>query len=119
MLVTDAMATVGSSERSFQLYGKRIQLTKGVLRDWRGSLAGSNLSMIEAVRNAMLLAGLDWPEALRMASCEPALAIGVDSRRGFIRPGCAADFVELDTNMVLHRTWIGGAPIDVRQARAP
>ena len=112
LLVTDAMATVGSNERAFELYGRRIKLKQGVLRDWRGSLAGSNLSMIEAVRNAMRLAGLDWPEALRMASGEPALAIGVDSRRGFIRPGCAADFVELDTNMALHRTWIGGAPID-------
>ena len=112
LLVTDAMPTVGSNNPTFELYGKRIELTQGVLRDGRGSLAGSNLNMIDAVRNTISLAGLDWTEALRMASSEPALAIGVDSRHGFIRLERAADFVELDADMALRRTWIAGVPLD-------
>ena len=113
LLITDAMPTVGSEKPSFELYGRRVKLNRGILRDWRGSLAGSNLSMIEAVRNAIRLASLDWPEALRMASAEPALAIGVGRRHGFIRPGCAADFVELNEDMTLRNTWIGGEPLHV------
>ena len=110
VLVTDAMPTVGSEDTVFELGGERIELRGGALRNRRGSLAGSNLSMIDAVRNAMRMAGLDWREAVRMASSYPARAIGVDDRRGFIRPGYAADLVELDRDMVLHRTWVAGVP---------
>ncbi len=111
VLITDAMPTVGSREKAFELYGKPIELREGVLRDWRGSLAGSHLNMIDAVRNAMHFAKLDCWEALRMASCYSARVLGVESHRGFIRPGYAADFVELDEDMSLHRTWVAGKPI--------
>ena len=111
VLITDAMPTVGSKEKAFELYGKRIELVEGALRDGRGSLAGSHLSMVDAVRNAMRFAALDWREALRMASSYPARMLNTDSRRGFIRSGYAADFVELDEDMNLHRTWIAGVPI--------
>ncbi len=111
LLVTDAMATVGSEAPSFDLYGRRVSLDQGVLRDEHGSLAGSNLGMIDAVRNIMRMADLDWTEAVRMASSYPARAIGVDSHRGFVLPGYKADLVELDAEMALHRTWVAGVPL--------
>lgn len=111
ILVTDAMATVGSDSTSFELYGRRIELRDGALRDQGGSLAGSNLGMIDAVRNVMRMAGLHWTEAVCMASSEPARALGLDGQRGHIRPDCRADFVELDRSMNLRRTWISGIPI--------
>ena len=111
LLVTDAMATVGSANPTFDLYGRRVSLDQGVLRDERGSLAGSNLGMIDAVRNIMRMADLDWTEAVRMASSYPARAIGVDSHRGFVLPGYKADLVELDAEMALHRTWVAGVPL--------
>ena len=108
VLITDAMPTVGSDCGSFELYGETIGLDRGVLRNAGGSLAGSNLGMIEAVRNAMQMAGLDWTEAVRMAATNPARAVGVDHERGFIRPGYVADLVELDEDMSLRRTWVAG-----------
>ena len=84
VLVTDAMPTVGSTLTEFQLGGDKVTLKDGVLRNRRGSLAGSHLNMLEAVRNIMELTSLDWPEALRMASSYPARAIGVADRRGYI-----------------------------------
>ena len=117
LLVTDAMATVGSADPSFDLYGRRVALDQGVLRDERGSLAASNLGMIDAVRNIMRLADLHWTEAVRMASSYPARAIGVDSDRGFVLPGFAADLVELDAEMVLYRIWVGGIPVAPTAAR--
>ncbi|MCY4478195.1 MAG: N-acetylglucosamine-6-phosphate deacetylase [Gammaproteobacteria bacterium] len=116
LLVTDAMPTLGSKNTSFELYGETIELHQGVLRDASGSLAGANLGMIDAVRNVMRFADLDWTEAVRMASSYPARAIGVDKERGFIRPGYAADFVELGDDMALHRTWSGGEPVSDRPA---
>ena len=112
VLVTDAMPTVGAEGASFELAGERIELVDGAPRNRRGSLAGSNLGMIDAVRNAMRLGGLDWQEAVAMASSYPAIAIGAGEKLGFIRPGRSADLVELDQDMALRRTWIAGAPID-------
>lgn len=110
ILITDAMPTVGSAESSFELNGERIECRDGVLRNSRGSLAGSHLTMLEAVRNTIEMTGLDWREAVRMASGYPARALGLHDRLGFIRPGHAADFVELDRDMAIRRTWKAGKP---------
>ena len=110
VLVTDAMPTVGSTLRRFELGGERVELARGVLRNARGSLAGSHLNMFDAVRNTMRVAGLDWREAVRMASAYPARALGVADRRGYLFPGYRADLVEFDQDMVLHRTWVAGVP---------
>ena len=108
VLVTDAMPTVGSTIRKFNLGGESVELKNGVLRNASGSLAGSHLNMFEAVRNTALMTGVDWFEAVRMASTYPARALGVADRRGYLMPGYRADLVEFDQAMVLHRTWIGG-----------
>ena len=110
VLVTDAMPTVGSTLTQFELSGERVELAGGVLRNARGSLAGSHLNMFEAVRNTMRMAGVDWREAVRMASSYPARALGVADRRGYLIPGYRADLVEFDQKMMLHRTWVGGVP---------
>ncbi len=110
VLVTDAMPTVGSTRADFQLGGERVELRDGALRNERGSLAGSHLNMIEAVRNTVMLADVHWTEAVRMASSYPARAIGVFGRCGLLAPGRRADMVELNEDLTLHRTWIGGAP---------
>ena len=114
LLVTDAMPTVGSTLTEFQLGGDKVTLKDGVLRNRSGSLAGSHLNMLEAVRNIMELTALDLPEALRMASSYPAQAIGVAGRRGYILPGYRADLLELEEDMTLCRTWIAGVPATFR-----
>ena len=114
VLVTDAMPTVGSAITEFQLGGEEVGLKDGVLRNRRGSLAGSHLNMLDAVRNVMELTSLDRQEALRMASGYPARAIGVADRRGYILPGYRADLLELEEDMSLRRTWIAGVPSRLR-----
>ena len=108
VLVTDAMPTVGSTLMRFRLGRERVELKDGVLRNARGSLAGSHLNMFDAVRNTVRMTGMDCSEAVRMASSYPARALGVADRRGYVMPGYRADLVEFDQSMMLHRTWIGG-----------
>lgn len=108
LLVTDAMPTVGSKASDFELYGEKIELVDGVLRNAAGSLAGSNLSMIEAVRNAMRFADISWEEAVRMASTYPAQAIGRRGVVGCIKEGARADLIELTENIEVVRVWRGG-----------
>ena len=119
VLVSDAMPTVGSTLTEFRLGGQRVELKDGLLRNQRGSLAGSHLNMFEAVRNTIALTGIDWTEAVRMASSYPARTLGIADRCGHIARGNQADLAEFDGDMVLHRTWVGGVPKDCAQIGVP
>ena len=108
MLVTDAMATVGSDISSFTFDGVELEVINGSCRTAEGQLAGSNLDMITAVRNAVGFAGIDSFEALRMASRYPAHALGLQDSLASIRKGYRASFIELDDDLNLYRSWIDG-----------
>jgi len=108
LLVTDAMATVGSDSKTFKLDGAEIKSADGCCWTESGALAGSNLDMISAVRNTVRFADIDYLEALRMASSYPARALGLEDQLGFIRPGYKANFIELDDDLNLYRSWIDG-----------
>ncbi|MAZ04096.1 MAG: N-acetylglucosamine-6-phosphate deacetylase [Sneathiella sp.] len=108
MLVTDAMATIGTNITAFRLDDQEIHLTDGWLTTVEGTLAGSALDMAAAVRNAVTL--LDQPliTAIHMASSVPAAFLKQEDQRGTIAAGLAADLVLLDGNMDVKRCWIAG-----------
>lgn len=107
MLVTDAMPTVGSDVKEFQLGGRRIIAQDGRCFAPDGTLAGSDLDMAQAVRNAVRLVGVDLATGARMASMVPANAMGF-STRGKIAAGATADLVLLDADQLVVETWIAG-----------
>ena len=108
-LVTDAMPTVGSDLKEFWLGGRRIVAKDGRCSDAAGTLAGSDLDMASAVRNAETMMGVDFAAAVRMASESPARAIGLAGCRGTIGAGAHADLVLMDDRKQVVETWIGGA----------
>jgi N-acetylglucosamine-6-phosphate deacetylase len=108
ILVTDAMPSVGAASKSFVLQGKKITVKGGVCVDEHGTLAGSDLDMASAVRNAVKMLGLDLAEASRMASRYPAEFLGLGAQMGRIAPGLRADLVLLDDALNVLETWIGG-----------
>jgi N-acetylglucosamine-6-phosphate deacetylase len=108
MLVTDAMPTVGMSDKRFDLQGRQITVQNGVCVGPDGTLAGSDLDMIGAVRNAVSMLGLSLEDAVMTASAAPAAFLGLSATRGTIAPGKAADLVLLDGQHNVVRTWIDG-----------
>lgn len=108
MLVTDAMSPVGGRATSFTLMGREISVADGICRGPDGTLAGSALSMAEAVRNAVDMLGCSLVEASRMASGNPAAFLGLSRETGTIAPGLRADLVHLDPARRVTRTWIAG-----------
>jgi N-acetylglucosamine-6-phosphate deacetylase len=114
VLVTDAMPSVGSDLKEFQLAGNRILVEGGRCVTSDGTLAGSHLTMAEAVRNAERLMGVDAATAVRMATMAPADILGLSQQRGAIRPGLRADLVLLDADENILATWIGGGADSVR-----
>lgn len=113
MLVTDAMGTVGAADKSFTLYGTEIVASNGRCATRDGTLAGSDLDMMSAVRNTHRRLGLPLVEALRMASLYPAEFLGLSDRIGRIAPGHDADLALVDQETLqVRRTWIGGSGQD-------
>ena len=108
MLVTDAMPSVGSATKEFVLQGKRISARDGVCIDSRGTLAGSDLDMALAVRNAIGMLNVAPEAAFLMASGAPAAFLGLHDDRGAIAPGRRADLALLDDDLLVRETWIQG-----------
>jgi N-acetylglucosamine-6-phosphate deacetylase len=108
MFVSDAMPCVGGNRSGFVLQGKAISVRDGACYDAEGRLAGSDLNMATAVRNAVRMLGLDLASASVMASGAPASFLGLAGETGRIAPGLSADFVLLDDDLEVLDTWIAG-----------
>ncbi|WP_421780523.1 N-acetylglucosamine-6-phosphate deacetylase [Kiloniella litopenaei] len=108
MLVTDAMATVGSDQDFFELYGQKIYSREGRCTTAEGVLAGAHLDMATAVRNSVEMLSLSHDEALRMASLYPAEFLGLGNELGRIEKGYRASMVLLDDAGLVLDTWIDG-----------
>ncbi len=109
MLVSDAMPTVGGP-KTFNLQGREITVRNGVCVGPDGTLAGSDLDMAGAVRNAMSMTRLTLPQAANMAARSPAAFLGIENETGSIAPGLRADLVVADDQLNVIETWIGGRP---------
>jgi N-acetylglucosamine-6-phosphate deacetylase len=109
LLVTDAMPSVGAEDKSFNLLGKRISVRDGICVDEDGTLAGSDMDMATAVRNAIQLLQVDLALAVRMASRYPAEFLGLSAELGRIAPGYRANLVVADHTINVLETWIDGA----------
>ncbi|HNP37167.1 MAG TPA: N-acetylglucosamine-6-phosphate deacetylase [Woeseiaceae bacterium] len=108
VLVSDAMPSVGSTSKNFDLFGVPVRAEDGRCVTPEGRLAGSDIGLISAVRNACRFARIDQYEALRMASTYAAQAIRLDNELGYIRPGYRANLIELDDTLDVRRSWIDG-----------
>ncbi|MFN7497660.1 MAG: N-acetylglucosamine-6-phosphate deacetylase [Hyphomonadaceae bacterium] len=108
VLVSDAMPTLGSDRDWFELKGEKIFARGLTCYTPDGVLAGSNLSMHDALGVMMQQAGIQLAEALQMASHAPALAMGIEVQVGQLVIGAQADFVQLDADANLVKVWQNG-----------
>lgn len=107
-LVTDAMPPVGAADPSYVLNGETITVRDGICQTATGTLAGSALSMIDALRNTIDMLDVSLDEAARMASTYPADFLGLGASHGRIEAGHRADFTVLDADLHVTETWISG-----------
>ena len=115
-LVTDAMSAAGMPDGEYPLGGHPVSVAGGraVLADGE-SIAGSTLTMEEAVQNAVRFLGVTVEEAILMASANSARLLGMEGRKGEISAGSDADMVVLDDVLAVQATmvagqWVFGAP---------
>jgi N-acetylglucosamine-6-phosphate deacetylase len=108
VLVTDAIASAGVTDVDgpASLGGFEVSVRDGVARGPDGVLAGSLLTMIDAVRNFHAL-GVPLEDALTSATWTPARVIS-EPLAGRLVVGAPADVVVLDDNLEIDRVLIGG-----------
>jgi len=116
VLVTDSIRHQGSKARAFggafYLPAKRRAERAGTKR---GILAGSRLTMIRAVRNAVVFGKLPVSDAIQMASFNPARLIGQAHQLGSLVPGKLADLVVFDQQFRVSMTVVGGEVVYQRR----
>lgn len=80
----------------------------GLYRLKDGTTAGSSLTMMGAVRNAVKYGGLPLADAVRLATLNPAALLGIEGRKGSLAPGRDADLVVFDRSFEVKLTMISG-----------
>lgn len=106
-LISDAVSAAGLGDGAYEIWGETIQVTNGRTQNAAGSIAGSVITMLDAVR-MMLSLGFAEPEVAAMASLNPARLLGIDNNCGSIEIGKRADLVALDRKGEVAVTLIAG-----------
>lgn len=105
-LITDAVTENKEGHYRHQLSGNKY-----VLPD--GTLSGSSLSMIQAVKNCITKVGISLEESLRMASLYPARVLKMEESKGRIEKNYDADFLIMNESLVIESVYTGGELIAV------
>jgi N-acetylglucosamine-6-phosphate deacetylase len=94
-LISDAIAAAGKGDGDYRIWGETISVKNGRTANASGNIAGSVISMLDAVRLLHSL-GVSYVDLARMASLNPARLLGLDC--GSIERGKRADLVALDND---------------------
>lgn len=114
-LATDANIGAGLGPGRYVTFKKEVEIAYwgGPARTagdhpQAGSLSGSSLTLDLAVRNAVKLLGVSIPQAVKMASLNPARVLGLHDRKGRVAQGYDADLILLDDELNVQSCWIKG-----------
>jgi N-acetylglucosamine-6-phosphate deacetylase len=106
-LISDAIAAAGKGDGEYQIWGETISVKEGRTSNAAGSIAGSVISMLDALRMMRSL-GVSDVDVARMASLNPARLLQIDDQCGSIEEGKRADLVAIDDHGKVRLTIIGG-----------
>ena len=109
-LISDAIAAAGKGDGDYDIWGETISVKDGRTANASGSIAGSVISMLDAVRLLHSL-GVSYPDLALMSSLNPARLLNLDHECGSIEIGKRADLVALDKNTNVKLTLIGGRSV--------
>jgi len=115
ILITDAMRATSKPEGTYNLGGQEVIVAKGQARLKDGTLAGSVLTLDEAVRNMVNIVGISLIDAVSMTTINPAKCLGIEDKKGSLEPGKDADIVILDKNLKVDMTIVKGRVVYKRE----
>ncbi len=104
ILVTDAIRACGMPDGDYHFMDQKIIVKNKRALLENGTLAGSTLTMEDAVRNMVQLVGVPLTDAVRMASLNGAKVLGLEHQKGILAVGKDADLVVMDNQFTVHAT---------------
>lgn len=116
VLVTDGIPLAGAEEGEATWAGMRVRIEGGKAVRSDGVIVGGVTTLDRMVANAVAWFGVTLPEAVRMASLNPAAAIGVDDHKGSLAAGKDADVVVLDDDLRVLETYVRSEHVYTTQA---
>ncbi len=108
VLITDSMEATGCADGEYSIAGNPVTVKDGKARTHDGAIAGSTLSMWEAVHNLCDFADTSFENAVYAGTMAPAREIGLDAEIGSIEVGKRADLLVLDDRLTVGRVMCGG-----------
>ncbi|ESK97362.1 n-acetylglucosamine-6-phosphate deacetylase [Moniliophthora roreri MCA 2997] len=115
ILITDAMKILDPNLRDgvhewrdgkrFVKEGDKLYL------EGTDTLAGSVVTLDKCVRNFSRFTGASIGQALKCATFNPAKCLGIENKKGTLRPGADADLVVLDREGEVQSTWVKGKQV--------
>jgi N-acetylglucosamine-6-phosphate deacetylase len=113
--VTDSTAASGMPDGEYRLGRHKVTKCLGGVRLADGTLAGSALTMDQALLNLVEHLGLSLAEASARTATHAADYLGL-ADRGRLGPGAWADIVVLDRDLALTRSFVEGEAIGLADA---
>ena len=107
VLITDATSATGMPDGVYRLGSFEVQVRDGRC-EAHGKLAGSVLAMDRAISNVMKFARLTFQDSIRLATLNPACALGIEDRKGMLKPGADADVAVFSRAGEVQRTIVRG-----------
>lgn len=110
IMVTDSIMATGMPDGNYRLGVNNIIVKNGdaVLKSDRSVRAGSTLTTGNALKNMLKYSDLSLGEILQMCTLNPAKLLKIDADVGSITAGKRANFLQLDLDGSLMKTWIDG-----------
>ena len=110
------VAAAGLGDGDYQIWGETISVKNGRTRNSRGNIAGSVISLLDAVRTMESL-GVSEIDLTRMSSSNPAKLLGIEAECGSIEAGKRADLVALNAQKKPVLVMVNGEVLRPRASR--
>lgn len=106
-MISDSGNAAGLEVDQFEVDGIVRYVKDGVVRLADGTIAGSAKTLLHGVQN-LIRDGIPMGDVAKMASYNPARALGIENETGSIAVGKLADFVVLDEELQVVDTYVNG-----------
>lgn len=107
VLISDSISAAGMSDGEYVSGGMKVMVEDGCAVLWDGTIAGSTISLFEAMVNAIRF-GVPAEQAVNSATYIPAKSVGMEEYVGSIALGKRADFLVVNEKWQLKEVYIAG-----------
>ena len=108
VLITDAMRAGSMKNGEYDLGGQKVIVKDASARLQDGTLAGSVLSLNIAIKNILQHTELSLPQAIKLASLNPAKVLNLQDEIGSLEIGKKSDIIIIDKDINVIKTFISG-----------